>query len=82
MDDPVDKAINAPVVGCGILMIPLSCLLCGIGGTQLMAEGPHGPNGEITNDPSIAWTLPLFVGSGLVLLALAVFLLTRELNRN
>ena len=35
----------------------LYCLL--LSGGILLGEGPHGPNGAITQHPSIVWQLPL-----------------------
>lgn len=36
----------------GVVMFLAGTCLCPIGLVQLMAEGPHGPNGEITGDPT------------------------------
>ena len=35
----------------GIILAVISPCFLGVGLLQLMAEGPHGPHGEITGDP-------------------------------
>lgn len=69
-------AIDCSILGCSLVIGGL--LMCA-GLMQLLAEGPHGPNGEITNDPSIKWLLPLLWGSGLLVI---VFGIAAIYNRN
>jgi hypothetical protein len=50
----------------GVAMFLAGTCLCPIGLVQLMAEGPHGPHGEITGDPTnnircLALCIPAFV---------------------
>ncbi len=40
-----------------LFILALFALVSGLAG--LMAEGPHGPNGEITGDPGAPWRLLL-----------------------
>lgn len=47
-------------------------LACGVGGASMMAEGPHGPNGEIASDPK---NLPVTAGAviiGLIFVAVGL----------
>lgn len=61
-------------------LLGMAVVSCCCGGVQLLAEGPHGPHGEITNDPSIVWMLPLFCGLGVVLAGTAIWLAARSLG--
>jgi hypothetical protein len=61
--------IDCSILGCSLVFGGL--LICA-GLMQLLAEGPHGPNGEITNDPSIKWLLPLLCGAGLLVIVLGI----------
>ncbi len=84
-DYPRDPDLSAPKkswLGCGasVALLAMAVLSCTCGGAQLLAEGPHGPHGEITNDPSIVWMLPLFCGLGFVLGGIAVWLFLRSMG--
>lgn len=58
----------------GVVLFLAGTCLCPIGLVQLMAEGPHGPNGEITGDPTngircAALLIPslILIGGGIAL---------------
>lgn len=69
-------------IGCGasLGLLAMALLSCTCGGAQMLAEGPHGPHGEITNDPSIVWMLPLFCGLGFVLFCFSIWLFLRSMG--
>lgn len=44
---------------------------------MMMAEGPHGPNGEITADPTLARIIPIVLLVALALIVCGIVLLGR-----
>jgi hypothetical protein len=60
--------------GASFALLAMAVISCTCAGVQVLAEGPHGPHGQITNDPSIVWMLPLSCGLGIILAGLAIWL--------
>lgn len=53
--------------GISVFLVIVSVALLPFVGGLMMAEGPHGPEGEITRDPSAEWLIPLLLaGASLV----------------
>ncbi|MEI8281261.1 MAG: hypothetical protein WCG75_02540 [Armatimonadota bacterium] len=80
---PIESATSKKNwLGCGasVALLAMAVLSCTCGGAQLLAEGPHGPHGEITNDPSIVWMLPLFGGLGIVLGLCSIWLFAKTMG--
>ena len=60
--------------GCagGCFLVVLSCGMLMIASVLSIAEGPHGPNGEITGDPKLVPTIFGFGIGALILAASAI----------
>jgi hypothetical protein len=61
-----------------LLFLAGSSLSCTGGFAQLLAEGPHGPDGEITWAPGTPLVALFFVTLGIVLLGLSIRLLANS----
>lgn len=56
-------------------------LCCAFTGGAMMAEGPHGPHGEITADPNASSWLAPRAGTSLVVAAIGIYLVFKKGTR-
>ena len=73
--------VRAAKIFLGIVAFLIGLCLMPVGLLQLMAEGPHGPHGEITGDPGGPARMMLLVGIGLCLMAGAAFVFNSARKR-